>query len=70
MFVDAPFQPLHFIGVMTTVMSHYSTAAHTVLMNTFDLKMHKIEQINTKLSTECEYQSQSIRKRSSTNTYI
>ncbi len=37
-------------------------------MNEFDLKMHKMEQINTKLSTVCEYQS--IRNRLSTNIYI
>ncbi len=47
--------PTFYWRALTTVMSHYSTAEHTVLTNEFDLKMHKIEQINTKLSTECEY---------------
>ncbi len=60
--------PTFYRRVLTTVTSHYSPSPHTVLMNAFDLKMHKMEQINTTLSTECEYQS--IRKRLSTNTYI
>ncbi len=59
--------PKFYWRVLTTVTLHYSTEAHMVLMNEFDLKMHKIEQINTNLSTECEYQS--IRKRLETNTY-
>ncbi len=39
-----------------------------VLTDYCDVTLQKIEQINTKLSTECKYQS--IRKRLSTNTYI
>ncbi len=60
MFVDAPFPaPTFYWRALTTVMSHYSSVAHTfcmLFMSQINLKMHINEQIIAKLYGEFKYE--------------
>ncbi len=60
MFIDATFPaPTFYWCTLTTVMSHYSTAAHTfrmLFMSQINLKMHIDEHIIAKCYDEFKYE--------------